>query len=181
MKRVLRTHERHLHTATTPSPRVAMQPKDVNGMVPSRPAPRPPVSSNGMTRLAPPPIMGKDSGIGMPRQGEDLPAIAYIPPSQPDSSPMLPEEHRSRSNYKQWHITICNSLRGSFSSSSLPATASATARTRNAPSTATTHAGGTKSKQTTTHPAAHPANASKSIPTPTKSQRYPTSKSASQT
>lgn len=77
---------------------VALQPKDVNGLVPSRPAPRPPVSFQGPTRPAPPPPAGgKDSGIGMPRQSEDLPALAYIPPSQ-DSSPMLPEEHRSRSN-----------------------------------------------------------------------------------
>jgi len=73
--------------------------KDMNGLVPSRPAPRPPVSLQGPTRPAPPPpTMGKDSGIGMPRQSEDLPALAYVPPSQPDSSPMLPEEHRSRSN-----------------------------------------------------------------------------------
>jgi p21-activated kinase 1 len=75
-------------------------PKDPNGLVPSRPAPRPPVSLQGPTRTAPPPpMLGKDSGIGMPRQSDDLPALAYIPPqSQPDSSPMLPEEHRSRSN-----------------------------------------------------------------------------------
>jgi p21-activated kinase 1 len=32
----------------------------------------------------------------MPRQSEDLPALAYVPPTQ--GSPMLPEEHRSRSN-----------------------------------------------------------------------------------
>lgn len=77
----------------------ALQPKDVNGLVPSRPAPRPPVSFQGPTRPAPPPPAGgKDSGIGMPRQSEDLPALAYVPPSQSDSSPMLPEEHRSRSN-----------------------------------------------------------------------------------
>ena len=42
-------------------------------------------------------MMGKDSGISMPqRQSEDLPALAYIPP--PEQSPMLPEEHRSRSD-----------------------------------------------------------------------------------
>ncbi len=41
---------------------------------------------------------GKDSGIGMPRQSEDLPALAYVPPAQPDTATMLPEEHRSRSN-----------------------------------------------------------------------------------
>ena len=77
----------------------ALQPKDANGLVPSRPAPRPPVSFQGPTRPAPPPpVGGKDSGIGMPRQSEDLPALAYVPPPQHDSSPMLPEEHRSRSN-----------------------------------------------------------------------------------
>ncbi|KAL2069499.1 hypothetical protein VTL71DRAFT_14178 [Oculimacula yallundae] len=65
-----------------------------DGMMPSRPAPRPPVAYP--TRAAPqPPGLAKDSGIGMPRQSEDLPALAYVPP---DSSPMLPEEHRSRSN-----------------------------------------------------------------------------------
>ena len=79
-------------------PVLAVQPKDVNGLVPSRPAPRPPISMQGPTRAAPPPpIMAKDSGIGMPRQSDDLPALAYVPP-QPDNSSMLPEEHRSRSN-----------------------------------------------------------------------------------
>lgn len=77
---------------------LALQPKDANGLVPSRPAPRPPVSFQGPTRVAPaPPMMGKDSGISMPRQSEDLPALAYVPP-QSEASPMLPEEHRSRSN-----------------------------------------------------------------------------------
>lgn len=78
---------------------LAIQTKAGNGLVPSRPAPRPPVSFQGPTRAAPPPPgMGKDSGISMPRQSEDLPALAYVPPSQSDTSPMLPEEHRSRSN-----------------------------------------------------------------------------------
>lgn len=77
---------------------LALQPKDANGLVPNRPAPRPPVSFQGPTRVAPPPpMMGKDSGISMPRQSEDLPALAYVPP-QSDASAMLPEEHRSRSN-----------------------------------------------------------------------------------
>lgn len=76
----------------------ALQPKDVNGLVPTRPAPRPPMGLQGPTRAAPPPpILGKDSGISMPRQSDDLPALAYVPPSA-DTSPMLPEEHRSRSN-----------------------------------------------------------------------------------
>ena len=71
--------------------------KDANGLVPSRPAPRPPISFQGPSRPAPPPPAGKDSGVGLPRQSEDLPALAYVPPPQ-DSTPMLPEEHRSRSN-----------------------------------------------------------------------------------
>jgi p21-activated kinase 1 len=81
-----------------PAPQgLALQPKDVNGLVPTRPAPRPPVSFP--TRAAPPPPMpGKDSGIGMSRPSEDLPALAYVPPAQPDVSPILPEGHRSRSN-----------------------------------------------------------------------------------
>lgn len=73
---------------------LALQTKDVNGLVPTRPAPRPPVAYQGPTRQAPPP---PDSGIGMPRQSEDLPAIAYVPPPS-DAPSILPEEHRSRSN-----------------------------------------------------------------------------------
>jgi p21-activated kinase 1 len=34
----------------------------------------------------------------MSRPSEDLPALAYVPPSQPEVSPMLPEELRSQSN-----------------------------------------------------------------------------------
>jgi p21-activated kinase 1 len=67
------------------------------GLMPNRPAPRPPVSLQGPTRAAPLPPAGKDSGIGMTRQSEDLPALAYVPPTQQENVPMLPEEHRSRS------------------------------------------------------------------------------------
>ena len=96
----------------------SMTHKDANGLVPSRPAPKPPVpinapiplngpvpingpvQINGPTRPAPPPpMMGKDSGIGLPRKSDDLHSLAYAPPQQPaqaDPSPMLPEEHRSR-------------------------------------------------------------------------------------
>jgi p21-activated kinase 1 len=82
-----------------PVPTAALQLKDINGLVPSRPAPRPPVSYQGPPRSAPaPPLSAKDSGIGLPRKGEDLPAIAYVPPMHQDHTPMLPEEHRSRSN-----------------------------------------------------------------------------------
>jgi p21-activated kinase 1 len=99
-------HETSFENPRSPPPvpkaqiSATLQPKDVNGLVPSRPAPRPPVSYQGPSRAAPPPpFPAKDSGSSMPRQGEDLPAIAYVPPlSQPDNTPMLPEEHRSRSN-----------------------------------------------------------------------------------
>jgi p21-activated kinase 1 len=68
--------------------------KDVN-LMPSRPAPKPPVSLP--TRAAPPaPYPAKDSGIGMSQPGDDLPPVAYVPSK--DTVPMLPEEHRSRSN-----------------------------------------------------------------------------------
>ncbi|ATZ56561.1 Bcste20 [Botrytis cinerea B05.10] len=71
---------------------------ELNGLVPSRPAPRPPMSMQGPSRIAPPPpAAGKDSGIGMARQSDDLPALAYVPPTIQDNGPMLPEEHRSRS------------------------------------------------------------------------------------
>ncbi|TAQ87087.1 hypothetical protein B7494_g4588 [Chlorociboria aeruginascens] len=71
--------------------------KDLNGLVPSRPAPRPPGALQGPSRTAPPPPQGgPDSGISMPRKSDDLPALAYIPP--PDAPTLLPEEHRSRSN-----------------------------------------------------------------------------------
>jgi p21-activated kinase 1 len=74
-------------------------PKDPSGLVPSRPAPRPPV--NGPARAAAqPPALSKDIPIGSPRPGNDLPALTYVPPTEPQHgmSPMLPEEHRSRSN-----------------------------------------------------------------------------------
>jgi p21-activated kinase 1 len=77
-------------------------PKDPNGLVPSRPAPRPPVNISGPSRVAPPPPVTKDTPISLPRQGDDLPAIAYVPPTVQtlDGIAMLPEEHRSRSNSK---------------------------------------------------------------------------------
>lgn len=77
-------------------PGLPIQLKDVNGLVPTRPAPRPPPSFQGPNRPAPPPpTVAKDSGIGMPRKSDDLPAMAYVPPPQ---EAMLPEEHRSRTN-----------------------------------------------------------------------------------
>ncbi|EEY21845.1 serine/threonine-protein kinase MST20 [Verticillium alfalfae VaMs.102] len=67
--------------------------KDVN-MMPSRPAPRPPVSLTSRVATQAPQA-AKDSGIGMAQAAEDLPAAAYVPPKEHTS--MLPEEHRSRS------------------------------------------------------------------------------------
>lgn len=87
-----------------PVPRPGQSPmlnqhKEMNGLIPSRPAPRPPMGYP--TRAAPPPPLQNknlDSGIDMPTtQSQDLPALAYRPPVQ-DTSVMLPEELRSRSN-----------------------------------------------------------------------------------
>ncbi|KEY69134.1 hypothetical protein S7711_04917 [Stachybotrys chartarum IBT 7711] len=64
-------------------------------LLPSRPAPKPPVSMSNR------PIQQnaysiKDSGVGLPQTTDDSPSANH---SQPlDNSPMLPEEHRSRSN-----------------------------------------------------------------------------------
>jgi p21-activated kinase 1 len=65
--------------------------KDLN-LMPSRPAPKPPTSH---ASRAQPPYPAKDSGIGMPPPGDDA-SPTYVPPK--DNVPMLPEEHRSRSN-----------------------------------------------------------------------------------
>jgi len=62
------------------------------GIVPSRPAPKPPTSHAGRSQ---PPYPAKDSGIGMPPPGDDG-SPTYAAPK--DNVPMLPEEHRSRSN-----------------------------------------------------------------------------------
>ncbi|KAK3384523.1 hypothetical protein B0T24DRAFT_89478 [Lasiosphaeria ovina] len=71
-----------------------LPPKDLN-LMPSRPAPKPPTSL--ATRTAPhSPYPAKDSGIGLPPPGDDATSPSYLPPK--DSIPMLPEEHRSRSN-----------------------------------------------------------------------------------
>lgn len=69
--------------------------KDAN-LMPSRPAPRPPVSFQNRAAAQSQQAMTKDSGIGIMQPGDDLPATAYAPPK--DNVPMLPEEHRSRSN-----------------------------------------------------------------------------------
>lgn len=67
--------------------------KDVN-LMPNRPAPRPPATLP--LRAAPhAPYAAKDSAISMPSHNEDG-APTHVPPK--DDAPMLPEEHRSRSN-----------------------------------------------------------------------------------
>ncbi|KAI0201546.1 hypothetical protein F4808DRAFT_424246 [Astrocystis sublimbata] len=75
--------------------------RDHPNLQPNRPAPKPPVSMQTRFQTQPQPqspYAAKDSGIGMSQPGEDLPALAYAPPSKESSVPMLPEEHRSRSN-----------------------------------------------------------------------------------
>lgn len=70
--------------------------KDHANLQPSRPAPKPPVSLQ--TRAAQMPYPTKDSGIGMAQSGEDLHSAGPHAPSMKENVPMLPEEHRSRSN-----------------------------------------------------------------------------------
>jgi p21-activated kinase 1 len=93
------THEGSFENPRAPPPvpgkgaGPVLPPKDHN-LMPSRPAPKPPVSlpSRPVNQQYP----AKDSGIGMNQSGDVLPSATYIPPK--DSVPMLPEEHRSRSN-----------------------------------------------------------------------------------
>lgn len=61
-------------------------------LMPSRPAPKPPVSMNN--RPLPPGTYAKDSGIGMSQSGDDAGHGHY----KAEHTSMLPEEHRSRSN-----------------------------------------------------------------------------------
>ncbi|KAI2617826.1 Pkinase-domain-containing protein [Hypoxylon sp. NC1633] len=71
--------------------------KDHSNLQPSRPAPKPPVSMQ--TRAAQQmPYPTKDSGIVMAQAGEDVHSGGTHPPPPKDNVPMLPEEHRSRSN-----------------------------------------------------------------------------------
>lgn len=89
--------------APPPVPRslqgMVIQQKDANGLVSTRAAPKPPgLSISGPARHAPVPPLPKDSAIGLPRQSDDLPALAYVPPPQSNNSTVLPEGHRSRSN-----------------------------------------------------------------------------------
>ncbi|KAL2018257.1 hypothetical protein VTK56DRAFT_1011 [Thermocarpiscus australiensis] len=88
------THEGSFENprAPPPVPRGPVLPvKDLN-LTPSRPAPKPPTSLSSRPHPAYP---AKDSGIGMPPLGEDV-SPSHLPLK--DNVPMLPEEHRSRSN-----------------------------------------------------------------------------------
>ncbi|KAK5987872.1 Serine/threonine-protein kinase MST20 [Cladobotryum mycophilum] len=70
-------------------------PPPAKDIVPSRPAPKPPVSMNNRP-LPQSAYPTKDSGIGMTQPLDDL-SPGYYSHSQ-ENVPMLPEEHRSRSN-----------------------------------------------------------------------------------
>ncbi|KAK6834457.1 Pkinase-domain-containing protein [Apiospora arundinis] len=78
--------------APPPVPGRGPGPLPAKDMMPSRPAPRPPVSLPSRTA---PHAPAKDSGIGMAQSADELPSSAYAPPK--DNVPMLPEEMRSRS------------------------------------------------------------------------------------
>ncbi|PHH91244.1 hypothetical protein CDD83_1203 [Cordyceps sp. RAO-2017] len=65
-------------------------------MIPSRPAPKPPVSMSSKS-ISSSAYTAKDSAIGMSHQGEDSPLGLYGQ-AKVNNVPMLPEEHRSRSN-----------------------------------------------------------------------------------
>lgn len=69
--------------------------KDAN-LIPSRPAPKPPVNAQSSRAVPQPQYHIKDSGIGLTQPNDVLPSATYNPPK--DGAPMLPEEHRSRSN-----------------------------------------------------------------------------------
>ncbi|KAK3316180.1 hypothetical protein B0H66DRAFT_560636 [Apodospora peruviana] len=92
-------HEGSFENPRAPPPVPAKGPgplptKDLS-LMPSRPAPKPPTSLP--TRMAPQHAYpAKDSGIGMPPPGDEASSPSYLPPK--DNMPMLPEEHRSRSN-----------------------------------------------------------------------------------
>ncbi|KAH7151877.1 kinase-like domain-containing protein [Dactylonectria estremocensis] len=73
--------------APPPVPRGQVSGKD---LMPSRPAPKPPISMNNRHHPQGA-YTAKDSGIGMSQSGEE----SF---GSKDNSPMLPEEHRSRSN-----------------------------------------------------------------------------------
>ncbi|KAL7819916.1 mitogen-activated protein kinase [Trichoderma gracile] len=66
----------------------------VKEIVPSRPAPKPPISMNN--RPLPPGAYVKDSGIGMAQPLDDASSSGHN--RSQEGAPMLPEEHRSRSN-----------------------------------------------------------------------------------
>ncbi|RFU77138.1 ste ste20 paka kinase [Trichoderma arundinaceum] len=70
-------------------------PGPVKEIMPSRPAPKPPISMNNRP-LPPGAYAAKDSGIGMAQPLDDASTSSYS--HSQEGTPMLPEEHRSRSN-----------------------------------------------------------------------------------
>lgn len=67
----------------------------IKEIMPSRPAPKPPISMNNRP-LPPSAYAAKDSGIGMAQPIDDASSSSYG--HSQEGTPMLPEEHRSRSN-----------------------------------------------------------------------------------
>ncbi|KAH7312305.1 ste20-like protein [Stachybotrys elegans] len=65
-------------------------------LLPSRPAPKPPISMNNRP-IQQQNLYTKDSGIGMSQTMDDSPTGTHHP-YKDSGAPMLPEEHRSRSN-----------------------------------------------------------------------------------
>lgn len=89
-------------------PGLTLQANEANGLLPSRPAPRPPYVYQGPSKSVSQQLsIDKDSGVGLPRQSDDLPALTYAPPSNTDVPSMLPEEHRSRSRSNSRANTSC--------------------------------------------------------------------------
>ncbi|KAF4504837.1 hypothetical protein G6O67_008237 [Ophiocordyceps sinensis] len=75
----------------------SQKPSPGKDMIPSRPAPKPPVSMNNNKSMPPNSYSTKDSGIGMSQPVED-PASNFSGGQGKPGAAMLPEEHRSRSN-----------------------------------------------------------------------------------
>ncbi|KAL6690073.1 mitogen-activated protein kinase [Trichoderma pleuroticola] len=70
-------------------------PGPIKEIMPSRPAPKPPISMNNRP-LPPGAYAAKDSGIGMAQPLDDASSSSHG--HSQEGTPMLPEEHRSRSN-----------------------------------------------------------------------------------
>jgi p21-activated kinase 1 len=78
--------------APPPIPATKSHSGPAKDLLPSRPAPKPPISMNNRP-LHQNAYSIKDSGIGITQPGDELPGATPGPPK--DGTPMLPEEHRS--------------------------------------------------------------------------------------